>query len=399
MPEEKGMATEEWIKLSDRYLMPTYRRYPLVLVKGKGTRVWDVSGKEYLDFGAGIAVCSLGHSHPQVVEAIKRQAENLLHVSNLYHILPQIELARLLVEHSFADRAFFCNSGAEANEAAIKLARKYARENMKGRKYEIITALGSFHGRTLITVAATGQEKIKEGFEPLPPGFRHVPYGDLKALEKAINPLTCAVMLEPIQGEAGVILPPSNYLKGVEDICKRKSLLLILDEVQTGIGRTGTLFAYEHWGLCPDIITLAKGLGGGVAIGAMLARSKVSRAFGPGTHASTFGGNPLACAVGKAVVETIMEDGFLDEVKRKGNYFLQGLKRVASNSSIVKDIRGMGLMLALEMKCPAKELMDALMREGYLVIPAGERVIRFLPPLIITKEEIDLLLKALEKLL
>ncbi len=393
------MNARQWMDISERCLMPTYRRYPLVLVKGEGTRVWDVDGKEYLDFGAGIAVCNLGHCHPRVVEAIKGQAQRLLHVSNLYHIVPQIELARMLVEYTFADRVFFCNSGAEANEGAIKLARLYARKFVEGDRYEIVTMRGSFHGRTMVTLAATGQEKVRKGFDPLPPGFVHVPYSDLEALEKAITPRTCGVMLEVVQGEGGVVVPSHEYLQGVARLCWERGLLLILDEVQTGMGRLGTLLGHESFGIVPHIVTLAKGLGGGVAIGALLATEEVARAFEPGTHASTFGGNPLACAAGKAVMEVMTTPGFLEEVKRKGEYFLSRLRDLASARGGVKEARGMGLMLALELDREAAPVINALMEGGFLTIPSGEKVVRFLPPLTVEKEEIDLLLAALEEVL
>ena len=393
------MDARQWMALSERYLMPTYRRYPLVLVRGEGTRVWDVEGREYLDFGAGIAVCNLGHCHPRVVEAIKEQADRLLHVSNLYHIVPQIELARLLVEHTFADRVFFCNSGAEANEGAIKLARIYARRFMGGERYEIITMRGAFHGRTMVTLAATGQERVRKGFEPLPPGFPHVPYGDLESLERAITPRTCGVMLEVVQGEGGVVVPPGEYLLGVEGLCRERGLLLILDEVQTGLGRLGTFLGHQAFGINPHIVTLAKGLGGGVAIGALLATEEVARAFQPGTHASTFGGNPLACAAGRAVVEEMTREGFLEGVARKGEYFLSALKELGCRKAMVKEARGMGLMLALELEEGAAPVIAGLMERGFLAIPSGDRVVRFLPPLTVTREEIDLLLSALDEML
>ncbi|MDP2724697.1 MAG: acetylornithine/succinylornithine family transaminase, partial [Syntrophales bacterium] len=274
--------------MADKLIMGTYKRFPVVLVKGAGARVWDRTGKEYLDFVAGIAVCSLGHSHPRVMEAIGKQLENLTHVSNLYYQEPQIRLAKILVHNSFADRVFFCNSGAEANEAAIKLARKYSHDNAGGNKYELITMLNSFHGRTLATVAATGQEKFHKGFEPLPEGFRFVPFNDPYAMEGAITDKTCGVMLEPIQGEGGVVIPDEGYLREVRIICDKYGILLILDEVQTGMGRTGELFAYESSGIKPDILTMAKALGNGFPVGAMLATEKVASAFVPGSHASTF---------------------------------------------------------------------------------------------------------------
>ncbi len=397
MHEDREVA--KWIELSERYLMPTYRRYPLLLVRGRGTRVWDDKGREFLDFGAGIAVCNLGHCHPKVAKAIQDQAITLLHVSNLYHILPQIQLAQLLVEHTFAHKVFFCNSGAEANEAAIKLARLYARRFMGKERFEIITMEGSFHGRTMMTMSATGQEKVRRGFEPLPQGFTHVPFGDIKALKRAINPKTCGVMLEVVQGEGGVVVPPNGYIQEVEGLCKEKGLLFMLDEVQTGMGRLGTLLGHERFGVTPHIATLAKGLGGGVAIGALLATEDVAKAFEPGTHASTFGGNPLACAAGKAVMEVMTQPGFLDDVKEKGEYFLGRLKALASYKGCIKDARGVGLMLALELNRPAAPVIADLMEKGFLTIPSGERVVRFLPPLIVEREEIDLLLDALNEVL
>src|SRR5450759_110115 len=296
------MTTQEWIDLSDRYIMSTYKRHPLVLTRGLGVHVWDSEGRCYLDLVGGIAVCALGHAHPKVVTAIQEQVENLSHVSNLYHIVPQILLARLLVENSPLDKAFFCNSGAEANEAAIKLARKYASEHMQGR-YELITMQDSFHGRTLATVTATAQERFHTGFEPLPAGFRYVPYNDLPALEAAVTEKTCGVLVEPIQGESGVVIPDPGYLPGIRRICDEKGLLMIADEVQTGIGRTGTLFACEQTEVVPDMITLAKALGNGFPIGALLAKEKIAAAFVPGSHGSTFGGNPLACAAALATLE------------------------------------------------------------------------------------------------
>ncbi|MDP2838948.1 MAG: aspartate aminotransferase family protein, partial [Syntrophales bacterium] len=309
------MTTQEWIDLSDRYIMSTYKRHPLVLTRGLGVHVWDSEGRCYLDLVGGIAVCALGHAHPKVVTAIKEQVENLSHVSNLYHIAPQILLARFLVENSPLDKAFFCNSGAEANEAAIKLARKYASEQMGGR-YELITMQDSFHGRTLATVTATAQERFHVGFEPLPEGFRYVPYNDLPALEAAVTEKTCGVLVEPIQGESGVLIPDTGYLPGIRRICDEKGLLMIADEVQTGIGRTGTLFACEQEEVIPDMITLAKALGNGFPIGALLAKEKIAAAFVPGSHGSTFGGNPPACAAALATLETILEEGILENCRK-----------------------------------------------------------------------------------
>ncbi len=337
------------IEESQQYLMNTYSRFPVVFRKGRGCVLYAEDGKEYLDFVAGIAVNVLGHCHPRVVVALQKQAQRLIHVSNLYHIEPQIRLAKLLVQNSFADKVFFCNSGAEANEAAIKLARKYAKEHLGEDRYEIITAYNSFHGRTLAALTATAQEKFHKGFEPLVPGFKYIPYNDIEALKKAITPKTCAVLLEPIQGEGGVRIPDKDYLKNVREICTSSGILLILDEVQTGMGRTGKLFAYEHFGIEPDIITLAKGLGGGVPIGAVLATEKVSASFTPGTHASTFGGNPLVTQTALATMETILEDNILlNECRRLGNYFIDKLNKLKEAfPDIVVDVRGMGLMIGV----------------------------------------------------
>ena len=310
------MNSAQWIEKADKYIMKTYGRYPLVPVRGEGCVVWDADGKRYLDFLAGVAVNNLGHCHPKVVKAIQEQAASLIHCSNYYHIPQQIELAELLCTRSFADRAFFCNSGAEANEAAIKLARKYSRERHGVDRFEIITALSSFHGRTMATVSATGQEKVQKFFDPLLHGFRHVPFNDVAALARAITPNTCAVMLEPIQGEGGVNVPDPGYFREVRRLCDEHKLLLIFDEVQVGMGRTGTLFAYEHFGVTPDIMTLAKALAGGAPIGTMLAREQYAAAFTPGTHGSTFGGNPLVTAAALATVRTLLEDGILKRTVR-----------------------------------------------------------------------------------
>lgn len=383
---------------SPKYLMNTYDRLPIVLRKGRGMKVWGSDGKEYLDFVGGIAVNCLGHCHPRIVIALQKQAQRLLHVSNLYHIEPQIKLARLLIEQSCADKAFFCNSGAEANEAAIKLARKYAKDHMEGDKYEIITTHGSFHGRTLATLSATGQEKFQRGFEPLMPGFKHVSFNDVSALKKAITKHTCAVMLEPIQAEAGIKMPQEGYLKGVREVCEEYGLLLILDEVQTGIGRTGKLFAYEHFGIEPDIITLAKGLGGGVAIGAVLAKDRVASSFQPGSHASTFGGNPFSCAAAIATIETLLEDGFiLDNCRRMGEYLMKGLERLKKDfPSLIAEIRGLGLLVGMELTRPCGQIVKLCAQKGVLINCTGGNVLRFTPPLIVGEKEIDHLIDVLE---
>jgi len=382
------MTTQEWINLSDRYIMSTYKRFPVVLTRGLGVHVWDSDGRCYLDLVGGIAVCALGHAHPRVVAAIKEQAENLFHVSNLYHIAPQILLARLLVEKSPFDKAFFCNSGAEANEAAIKLARKYASENMVGR-YELITMQDSFHGRTLATVTATAQERFHVGFEPLPGGFRYVPYNDLPALEAAVTEKTCGVLVEPIQGESGVIIPDPGYLQGIRRICDEKGLLMIVDEVQTGIGRTGTLFACEQTEAVPDMITLAKALGNGFPIGALLATDKIAAAFVPGSHGSTFGGNPLACAAALATLETIFEEGILENCRKVGEYFLLKLGELKEKHSRIREVRGRGLILAVELTVPGAEFVLKCMEKGLLINCTNGNVLRFVPPLILTRPNVD----------
>lgn len=395
------MEFKKIIEDSNRYLMHTYNRFPVVLRKGRGSKVWGADGKEYIDFVGGIAVNVLGHCHPKIVIALQKQAQRLIHVSNLYHIEPQIKLAKLLVTYSFAEKVFFCNSGAEANEAAIKLARKYAKELHHPDRFGIITAINSFHGRTLATVTATGQEKFQKGFEPLMPGFKYVPFNDAQALESAISKNTCAIMLEPIQGEGGVKIASEEYLKAVREICDKHGILLILDEVQTGMGRTGKLFAYEHYGITPDIMTLAKGLGGGAPIGAMLATEKVSAAFQPGNHASTFGGNPLVCAAAIAAIETIIEDGIiLDHCNRMGKYLMEGLHRLKEDyPSKIVDIRGKGLLVAMELTRDGMPVVNACLEKGMLINCTAGNVLRFTPPLIIEERDIDRLIDVLEDVL
>ncbi len=382
---------------SSRYIMNTYRRYPVILRKGRGMKVWSSDGKEYLDFVAGVAVNILGHCHPRVVVAIQKQAQRLIHVSNYYHIEPQIKLAKLLVEHSFADKVFLCNSGAEAIEAAIKLARKYAKENYGSEKYHIITAKNSFHGRTFGAMTATGQAKFQAGFEPLVPGFSYVVFNDIEDLKKTITNNTCAVILEPIQGEGGVIVSDKNYIKEVKELCKHYNALLILDEIQTGIGRTGKLFAYEHFDIVPDIMTIAKGLGNGVPIGAMLTTDEIASAFKPGNHATTFGGNPLVCAAAVATIETLLEDGFiLDQCKRMSKYFFEKLELLKSEfPSLIKEIRGMGLMIGMEMTKECDTVVKACLDNGILINCTVGNVLRFVPPLIIQRKDIDQLVDVL----
>jgi len=375
--------------LVDKNIMNTYRRTPIALVKGKGALVEDAQGRQYLDFIAGIAVCNLGHAHPKVVKAVRKQAKDLMHVSNLYYTRPQAEVAALLTKNSFADKVFFCNSGAEANEAAIKLARKYAHENLGPEKFELITMKDSFHGRTMATITATGQEKFQFGFTPLLDGFRYVPFNDPQALEAAITPRTCGIMLEPVQGEGGVIIPDEGYLGHVREICDRHRLLMIVDEVQTGIGRTGKLFAYEYSGVKPDIMTLAKALGNGFPVGAMLATDEVARAFSPGNHASTFGGNPLAMAAVRATLKTILEDDILENCLETGAYFLEKLQQLKKRHDIITDVRGKGLMLACSLSIEGAEIVTRCQEEGLLINCTGGKTLRFVPPLIITRQDVD----------
>lgn len=395
------MEVKKFFDESSRYIMNTYTRYPVVLRKGRGMKVWSSDGKEYLDFVGGVAVNILGHCHPRVVVAIQKQAQRLIHVSNYYYIEPQIKLAKLLVEHSFADKVFFCNSGAEAIEAAIKLARKYAKEQVHPNRFEIIAAKNSFHGRTLAAITASGQEKYQKGFEPLVPGFKHVPFNDIQAMREAITEETCAILLEPIQGEGGVRVADPNYLKEVRDLCNEQNILLILDEVQTGMGRTGKLFAHEHFGITPDIMAIAKGLGGGVPIGAMLATDKVASGFQPGNHASTFGGNPLVCAAGVATLETILEDGFiLDQCNRMSAYFIERLELLRTKfPALVKEVRGRGLLLGMELTTEGDPIVRACLEKGFLINCAAGTVLRFIPPLIVQRKDIDQLVDALHGIL
>ena len=390
---------ETTMSLADKYMFKTYARFPLTLVRGDGCRVWDEDGKEYLDFVGGIAVCALGHSSPIVSKALEHQSKELVHVSNLYYTRPQTELARLLVENSFADRVFFCNSGAEANEAAIKLARRYANEKFGPQRHLIISMEDSFHGRTMATLSATGQEKIKAGYNPLLEGFTFVPFNDLESLDRALDESVCAVMLEPIQGEGGVVVPDADYLKGVKALCRDREALLIFDEVQVGMGRTGRLFAHEHCGITPDIMTLAKALGNGLPIGAMLAIEELSNAFGAGSHATTFGGTPLVTAVSKAVVTSLLEDGWIDHCRVVGDYFKERLEELAKKYDFIKEVRGQGLILGVEMMIPGAAVVKTMMEKGFLINCTQEKILRFIPPLIVEKEEIDLLVETLENVL
>lgn len=388
------------IEKSDALFINTYGRYPAVMVEGRGCILKDNSGKEYLDFLSGIAVCSLGHCHPDVTDAIVRQAGKLVHVSNLYYTEPQTELAELLVRNSFADRIFLANSGAEANEAAIKLARKHGGPG----KYEIISLEGSFHGRTLATVAATGQKKFHKGFEPLPDGFVHAPFGDLGALERLISGKTCAVLCEPLQGEGGVRPLPAEYIRGIRELCDSHELALIFDEVQVGMGRTGKLFGYEHCGVEPDIMTSAKALGNGLPIGAMFARETVAASFSPGDHASTFGGNPVACAAAVVVIRTLLAKGFLQEVTRKGLYLSGKLQELVDEfPKLCCDVRGLGLIQGLVLTekgiIQGPGIVKQLFENGVLANFAGGVALRFLPPLVVTENEIDIMVHRLREVL
>ncbi len=391
---------KSWAERSEKVFIGTYARYPATMVKGEGCTLTDAEGKEYLDCLAGIAVCSLGHCHPAVTAAVCTQAAELVHVSNLYYTQPQTELAELLTEHSFADKVFMANSGAEANEAAIKLARICAGPD----RYGIISLAGSFHGRTLATVAATGQPKFHEGFEPMPEGFSHAPFGNLNVLEAMITDQTCAILCEPLQGEGGVRLLEVEYLQAVEKLCRNHDLLLIFDEIQTGLGRTGTLFAYEQLGIVPDIMTVAKALGNGMPIGAMLTRNEIAAFLVPGTHGSTFGGNPVACAAAVATMKIMLEEGFLPGVQEKGEYLQTALEGLAQkHPGLATGARGMGLIRALVLTEDGIEkgadMVKKLFDKGVLINFAGNSVLRFLPPLIITKEEIDQLVAALDEVL
>ena len=383
---------------ADQVIAKTYNRFPIVLTKGQGCRLWDAEGREYIDFVSGIAVCNLGHAHPKVSEALSKQADVLLHVSNLYYTEPQIELAYRLTQNSFADRVFFCNSGAEANEAAIKLARKYVKDNGEKERYRIITMEKSFHGRTMATLSATGQDKIKKGFEPVLEGFDHIPFNDIEALRKSIGPSTCAVLLEPIQGEGGVRCPDPDYLKAVRRLCDETGILLIFDEIQTGMGRTGKLFAYEHFGIEPDIMTLAKALANGLPIGAMLAREDVAESFGPGAHASTFGGTPIVTAASIQVVKVLLEENIIGRCAEMGAYFKEKLSGLKAGHESIVDVRGMGLLLGMKLNIEGDAIVNSCMEKGFLINCIQGNILRFIPPLIIEKEKIDALVECLDEI-
>ncbi|HLF50527.1 MAG TPA: aspartate aminotransferase family protein [Methylomirabilota bacterium] len=392
------MDTKQLMEWSEKHLMAFTKRYPVALVRGDGVRVWDSDGKEYLDFTGGIAVTALGHNHPKVVGTIREQAATLLHVSNYFHIPQQIHLAKLLCDHSFADRVFFSNSGAEANETAIKLARKWAKEHGASDRGDIISMRGGFHGRTLATVTATAQEKYHHGFEPLPGGFKYVPYNDLTALERAIDSRTAAVLVEPIQGEGGVIVPDDGYLPGLRKLCDEAGILLILDEIQTGMGRTGRLWCHEHAGVTPDIMTLAKALANGIPIGATLATDDVAQAFTPGTHGSTFGGNPFATAVGLTVFGVVVEERLAERAGRLGRVLrerLDGIHR--RHPGAIREVRGKGLLVGVDLVPAVADVVAACRERGLLVLTAGDNTLRMAPPLIVDEPSVERACEIIER--
>lgn len=379
-----------------RHIFGTYNRFPVAFVKGSGCRLWDDTGKEYVDFLAGIAVCNLGHCHPEVAAAICRNAEKLVHVSNLFYTYPQVELAAELTRLSFADKVFFSNSGAEANEAAIKLARKYSRDTFGPGRSDIITMKGSFHGRTMATLSATGQSKVHQGFEPLLEGFTFVDFNSVSAVEETITDKTCAVMVEPVQGEGGLNFVAPGYLKDLKALCRARRLLLIFDEVQCGMGRTGSLFAYEQENVTPDIMTLAKALANGLPMGAMLATDEVAGAFTPGSHASTFGGGPLVASVALAVLGIISKPAFLSAVIETGNYLVARLRELKERYSFIRDVRGRGLMVGMELTVPGAGLVEKCLERGAVINCTHETVLRFVPPLVAGRSEVDELVGILD---
>ncbi|MGD9287940.1 MAG: aspartate aminotransferase family protein [Desulfobacterales bacterium] len=391
--------TADIMAQADQVIAKTYKRFPMVISKGNGCIVYDTAGRSYTDFVAGIAVCNLGHSHPKLIEALMAQARSLWHVSNLYYTKPQVELAAWLVAESFADRAFFCNSGAEANEAAIKLARKFFQDRGENKRFRIITMNQSFHGRTMATLSATGQEKIKKGFSPVLDGFDMVPFGDAEALRSQIRSDHCAVLIEPIQGEGGVRCPAPDYLNEVRNICNENGILLIFDEIQTGMGRTGKLFAYEHFGVEPDIMTLAKALANGLPIGAMLSTDHVASAFGLGAHASTFGGTPIVTAAAVEVCRTIAAENIIGQAQETGAYFRKKLLELKEHHPRIVEVRGLGLLLGIKLNFNAEALVTQCMQKGFLINCIQENILRFVPPLIVKKEQIDGLVNCLDQLL
>lgn len=389
---------EELIRKATQYIANTYTRFPIVITKGEGCWLWDVNGRRYLDLLAGIAVCNLGHAHENVVEGLSAQAKKLFHVSNLFYMEPQIKAAQMLVEHSFGDKVFFCNSGAEANEAAIKLARRYSWNKYGEGRHDIITMENSFHGRTVNTLAATGQKKFGVGFEPLTEGFVHVPFNDINAVRDAITDKTCAVMLELVQAEGGVYVADKKYVAELRELTKAKDILLVLDEVQTGIGRTGAFFAYEHFGITPDIMSLAKALGNGFPVGAMVATDDVMSAFVPGTHASTFGGNPLAASAVIATLNTLIDDDVIKKCSEAGKYLHGCLLEIQKTFPFVVEVRGMGLIWGIELSIDADAIAKEFLQEGIILNCTKGTTLRLVPPLIIKKEEIDIFLETAKRI-
>lgn len=387
------------IETAERVLAATYSRQSVVFEKGSGTTLWDSEGRAYTDFLAGIAVCNLGHAHPAVQKALAEQAGKLLHVSNLFYTQPQVELGEWLVRHSFADRVFFCNSGAEANEAAIKLARKYFHDREERGRFRIVAMEQSFHGRTMGSLSATGQKKIREGFEPVLEGFCFVPYNEPDALRAELDDTVCAVLLEPIQGEGGIVCPDPGYLPAVRRMCDETGTLMILDEIQTGMGRTGRLFAHEHAGVSPDIMTLAKALGNGLPIGAMLARAHVAKAFGPGAHATTFGGTPIMTAGALAVVKTMTDEGIVDRAAQTGAYFKERLQALAARQPCIVEVRGQGLLLGVKLSVDGAPIVKACLERGFVINCVQGNILRFAPPLVISTGEIDALIDCLDAIL
>ncbi|MBP1764476.1 MAG: Acetylornithine/succinyldiaminopimelate aminotransferase [Firmicutes bacterium] len=393
------MNKEQIIAMDKQYYMPVFNRNPIVLSHGKGPYVYDNEGNQYLDFLAGIAVNLLGHGHPKLVAAIAEQAGRMIHCSNLYYTEPQALLAKKLAEVSGMDRVFMCNSGAEANEGAMKLARKYAKKVSPG-KIDIITAEHCFHGRTLATLTATAQPKYHKGYEPLPEGFKYVPFNDFSAIQAAVNDFTCAIMLEPIQGEGGVNLPEADYLAKVRALCDEKKIVLIFDEIQSGMGRTGTMFACQQYGVQPDIMTAAKGLGGGVPIGAFMATEEVANAFSPGDHGTTFGGNPLVCAAANAVLTAMEEEGILANVQAVGAYMLTSLQQLRDKYPLlIEEVRGKGLIQGIQLSQPGADIVAGCLKKGLIINCTAGNILRFVPSLTITKQHVDEFITILDSVL
>jgi acetylornithine/N-succinyldiaminopimelate aminotransferase len=391
--------TDNIIETANAVFAKTYARFPVVFEKGSGCTLWDINGKRYADFVSGIAVCNLGHAQPRIIKALTDQAQTLWHVSNLYYTIAQTELAQMLVDQSFADRVFLCNSGTEANEAAIKLTRKYFQDRGEKKRFRMISMQASFHGRSMASLSATGQARIKKGFDPLLTGFDFVPFNDINALEEKIDQDVCAVILEPVQGEGGVNCPDPGYIQKVRALCDQKGCLLIFDEIQTGMGRTGKLFAYDHFGITPDIMTLAKALGNGLPIGAMLAKEDIAAAFGPGAHASTFGGTPLVTAAAVETLKIMVEDNVPVKAAQMGTYLKEQLLLLKKRHGCIVDIRGMGLLIGMELTCAGAPIVTACLDKGFVINCIQERVLRFIPPLVVDSKMIDALVACLDSVL